>query len=84
MASINDAQAQAFALASPGTAFNPNFAIPKKWLELKKNGTYIGVPIGDEMTLDELTADGNEHQRAQAFTSGVVLVWRGGGLVDVV
>ena len=84
MASVDDAQAQAFALASPGTDFNPAFAIPKKWLELKQSGTYIGVPIGEEITLDDMTEDGGGHQKAQAFTSGVVLVWRGGANVDVV
>jgi hypothetical protein len=84
MASILEAQAQAFKLANPNTVFNPDAAIAKKWLELKQSGTFIGVPIGPEISLDDVVVDGSgAHQTAQAFTSGVVLVWRGGAQVDL-
>ena len=83
MASLTEAQSQAFQLASAGTPFDPDSAIAKKWLELKQKGTYIGVPIGPELVLDDLTEDGGANQTAQAFTSGVVLVWRGGDKVDI-
>jgi uncharacterized protein with LGFP repeats len=76
MPNLNDAQAAAFTLANPQAVFNPDAAIAKKWLELKAEGTLIGVPIGPEMQLDDGTA-------AQAFTSGAVLVWRGDSNVDV-
>jgi len=84
VASISDVQAQAYKLANPTTPYDENAAIVKKWLELKRNGTYIGVPIGAESALDDLTEDGGANQTAQAFTSGVVLIWRGGNKVDVV
>ena len=77
MPTLNDAQAAAFKLAQPNVAFNPDAAITKKWLELKREGVLIGVPIGPEMSLDGGGA-------AQAFTSGAVLVWRGGEQVDLV
>jgi hypothetical protein len=75
---ITDAQAQAYALANPEVVFNPDTAIAKKWLALKEQGILIGVPIGPEMTLSDGTG-----QRAQAFTSGAVLVWTGGDDVDL-
>lgn len=76
MPTLEDAQAAAFRLANPQAVFNPNSAIAKKWLRLKEEGTFIGVPIGPEMLLDGGGA-------AQAFTSGAVLVWRGGEQVDL-
>jgi len=76
MPTLNDAQAAAFRLASQNAEFNPDSAIAKHWLELKREGTLIGVPIGQEMELD-----GGDV--AQAFTSGAVLVWRGGDQVDL-
>lgn len=77
MATLNDAQAAAFKLANPEVVFNPESAIAKKWLQLKSEGLLIGVPIGPEIALD----DGSV---AQPFTSGGVLVWRGGEEVDLV
>lgn len=77
MATLDDAQAQAFTLANPTTVYNPFAAITKKWLTLKAEGVFIGVPIGPEVQLDDGTA-------AQPFTSGVVLHWQGGDEVEVV
>ena len=76
MATILDAQSQAYRLANPEVVFSPDMAICRKWVELKRQGTYIGVPIGPEMAMDDGTV-------AQAFTSGVVLVWQGGDQVTV-
>ncbi len=80
MPSTQDAQRQAYQLANPAVAFNPDAAICKKWLALKAAGTYLGVPIGDEVQLGAL--DGKP-RAAQAFTSGAILVWYGGGDVRV-
>ena len=77
MPTLDDAQAAAFRLANQNADFNPESAIAKRWLQLKHDGMLIGVPIGGEMPLD----NGNV---AQAFTSGAVLVWRGGDQVDLV
>ena len=77
MPNLNDAQAAAYKLAKPTIAFNPDAAIAKKWLALKAEGMLIGVPIGDEIDV------GGGHM-AQAFTSGAVLVWRGGNNVELV
>jgi hypothetical protein len=77
MATLDDAQAAAFKLANQDVVFNPDSAIAKKWLQFKREGYLIGVPIGPEMRLD----DGSV---AQPFTSGAVLVWRGGEEVDLV
>ncbi len=76
MAKLSDAQAAAYQLANKDTPYNPDAAITKKWLELKQQGTFIGVPIGPEMPLDEGGV-------AQAFTSGAVLVWRSGETVEI-
>ena len=77
MPTIDDAQAQAYGLANPSVPYNANAAITKKWLALKAQGIYIGVPIGPEIPLDDGTA-------AQSFTSGVILHWRGGDDVEIV
>lgn len=77
MPTIDDAQAQAFTLANPNAVYNPSAAITKKWLALKAQGVLIGVPVGTELPLDDGTV-------AQAFTSGCVLLWRGGDTVDLV
>ena len=77
MPTLDDAQQAAYRLANPNVLFNPETAIAKRWLELKADGVLIGVPIGQEMPLDGGGA-------AQAFTSGAVLVWRGGDTVDLV
>lgn len=77
MPSIDDAQAAAYKLADPSTPYNPASAIAKEWLRLKKEGYLIGVPIGPEI-------DVGNGQRAQSFTSGAVLVWRGGDKVELV
>ena len=86
MSTLMDAQAQAYALVSPDVEFHSDWAIPKKWMWLKEQGTYLGVPIGPEFELDELIEgeeEDRQHQRAQVFTSGVVLIWRGGEKVDI-
>jgi len=77
MATLDDAQSAAFRLANQNAQFNPNAAIARRWLQLKQEGTLIGVPIGPEMPIEG-------GQIAQAFTSGAVLVWRGGEQVDLV
>lgn len=77
MPTILDAQAQAYKLANPQIPFGPDLAICKKWLALKKSGVLIGVPIGPE-------TDVGNGQVAQAFTSGAVLLWKGGDVVDLV
>ena len=76
MATLNDAQAAAWQLANPNVDFNAAAAIEKKWLSLKQQGIFIGVPIGPEIALDDGRA-------AQPFTSGAVLVWEGGDTVSV-
>ena len=77
MPSLNDAQSAAYKLAVPTIAYNPDAAIAKKWLSLKAQGIFVGVPIGPEIDV------GNGH-KAQPFSSGAVLVWKGGDTVDVV
>lgn len=72
----SDAQAAAYQLANPDTPYNPEAAITKAWLALKAQRVLIGVPIGPEMPLE----DGSV---AQAFTSGAVLIWKGGDTVDL-
>ena len=76
MATINDAQSMTYKLANPNVPWNPSAAIAKAWLDLKAKGVFIGVPIGDEMPMDDGTA-------CQAFTSGAVLHWTGGDSVEV-
>lgn len=76
MANINDAQGTAYRLANPAVVYNPASAIAKHWLWLKAQGVFIGVPIGGEMKLDDGTV-------CQAFTSGAVLRWTGGDVVEV-
>jgi uncharacterized protein with LGFP repeats len=66
-----DAQKQAYTLANPDVAVNPDAAIYKHWLDLKAAGTLIGVPIGSEIHDDD-----GVHVY-QSFTSGAVLVWDG-------
>ena len=76
MATINDAQSATYRLANPNVVFNPGAAIAKTWLSMKQQGVFIGVPIGDEMPMDDGTT-------CQAFTSGAVLHWLGGDSVEV-
>lgn len=76
MATINDAQATTYKLANPDVEWNPSAAIAKKWLSLKSQGIFIGVPIGNEMRMDDGTA-------CQAFTSGAILRWVSGDQVEV-
>jgi len=52
-----------------GLVFNPDTAICRKWLELKSYGTYIGVPVSDE--LDDPDTGGKQ----MAFSSGAVIAW---------
>ncbi len=79
MASLDDVQQTAFKVAAPDLTVDSGSAIYKKWVALKAAGTYIGVPMGAEIPLDD-EGGGN----AQVFSSGVVLVWRSGDQVDVV
>ena len=77
MATIDDAQAAAWKLANSDVPYNPDAAFEKAWLALKAAGSLPGVPIGPEMKLD----DGRV---AQAFTSGLLMVWPGAnGGVDL-
>ncbi len=80
MATIHDAQQAAYRLANPQTPYNEETAIAKKWLVLKAQGVFIGVPIGPEM---DLSGDPGGRRAGQAFTSGVVLVWYGGNDVRI-
>jgi uncharacterized protein with LGFP repeats len=52
-----------------GLVFNPETAICRYWLDLKANGTYIGVPVSDEM------ADADTGGMQMAFSSGAVIAW---------
>jgi len=52
-----------------GLVFNSETAIARYWLDLKANGTYIGVPVSDE-TLDPDTGGVQ-----MAFSSGAVIAW---------
>ena len=52
-----------------GLVFNPDTAICAKWLELKSLGTFIGVPVSDEM------ADPDTGGVQMAFSSGAVIAW---------
>jgi len=52
-----------------GLIFNPDTAMAQKWLELKHLGTYIGVPVSDEM--DDPDTGGKQ----MAFSSGAVIKW---------
>ncbi len=70
MATVEDVEAQLWKSVVPNLEYNETLAIPKKWRELKREGQPIGVPVTDEITLD------NGH-KAQGFTSGHVLVWTG-------
>jgi uncharacterized protein with LGFP repeats len=58
----------AWASVMTGLIYNPDTAICKKWLELKSAGSYIGVPVSDEVQED----DGSTRM---AFSSGAVIVW---------
>jgi hypothetical protein len=70
MATIEDVEAQIWKSVVPNLPFNETLAIPKKWRALKAEGQPIGVPVTDEIRLD------NGHV-AQGFSSGIVLVWTG-------
>ena len=76
MANINDAQAITYRLANVDINWNPNAAITRHWLALKAQGVFLGVPIGNEMQLDD-------NSIVQAFTSGAVLRWVSGDAVEV-
>ena len=52
-----------------GLIFNASNAIPQKWLELKTFGTFIGVPVSDE--LDDPDTGGKQ----MSFSSGAVIKW---------
>jgi len=84
MPTLDDAQATAFRLANQFIAYNADFAIVKKWLALKQEGTFIGVPVGPEIPIDGADDTLVTPKIAQAFTSGAVLVWYGGDKVEVI
>jgi len=52
-----------------GLVFNPETAMAQKWLELKSQGTFIGVPVSDE--IDDPDTGGKQ----MAFSSGAVIKW---------
>jgi uncharacterized protein with LGFP repeats len=64
----DNANQAAWSSVVSGLIFNPETAICKKWLDLKSEGTYIGVPVSDELKED----DGSTRM---AFSSGCVIAW---------
>jgi uncharacterized protein with LGFP repeats len=52
-----------------GLVFNTDTAIAQKWLELKSYGTFIGVPVSDEIS------DPDTGGVQMAFSSGAVIRW---------
>lgn len=52
-----------------GLIFNPETAIAQLWLQLRGEGTYIGVPVSDELRDDETGGV------QMAFSSGAVIAW---------
>jgi hypothetical protein len=52
-----------------GLVFNPGTAIAQKWLELKSYGTFIGVPVSDELP------DPDTGGVQMAFSSGAIISW---------
>jgi len=64
----DNANQAAWASVVDGLVFVASHAIPAKWLELKGQGTYIGVPVSDEVREDDGTT-------RMAFSSGAVIVW---------
>lgn len=52
-----------------GLIFNPATAICGYWLQLKQQGTYIGVPTSGEI------ADPDTGGVQMSFTSGAVIAW---------
>jgi uncharacterized protein with LGFP repeats len=52
-----------------GLIFNPDTAVAQKWLELKSMGTFIGVPVSDEMQ------DPDTGGVQMAFSSGAIIKW---------
>jgi len=64
----DNADQAAWSSVVQGLVFNPETAICAKWLELKGQGTYIGVPVSGELQEDDGTT-------RMAFSSGCVIVW---------
>lgn len=52
-----------------GLIYNPETAICKYWQQLKDEGTFIGLPVSDE--IDDPDTGGKQ----MAFSSGAVIVW---------
>ena len=52
-----------------GLVFNPETATCAKWLELKSYGTFIGVPVSDEIP------DPDTGGVQMAFSSGAIISW---------
>jgi uncharacterized protein with LGFP repeats len=76
VATIRDIEAEVWKSVRKDIDYAENNAIAKKWRELKAQQMPIGVPVTDEIELE----DGRV---AQGFTSGHVLVWAGGETVEV-
>jgi hypothetical protein len=76
VATIRDVEAEVWTSVRKDINYAEDNAIAKKWRELKAQQMPIGVPVTDEIKLD----DGRV---AQGFSSGHVLVWSGGEDVEV-
>jgi hypothetical protein len=76
MATIHEIEQRVWQSVLPDLAFNPEAAIPKKWRALRAANTPIGVPVTAEEPIDS-------GHVAQGFTSGHLLVWTGGDVVEL-
>lgn len=52
-----------------GLIFNPETAVCSYWLQLKDEGTYVGLPVSGEI------ADPETGGVQMAFSSGAVIKW---------
>lgn len=52
-----------------GLIYNPATAICQKWAELKSQGTYIGLPVTNEIP------DPDTGGVQMAFSSGAIIKW---------
>jgi uncharacterized protein with LGFP repeats len=64
---VSDAEQAAWSSVVQGLVFNEQTAICAYWRELKAGGTYIGVPVSNEVP------DGNGV--AMSFSSGAIIHW---------
>ena len=76
MATLLEVEGRVWSSVVPELNYNENSAIAKKWRELKGSNQPIGVPVSEEMEIEDTHV-------AQAFTSGNMLVWVGGDQVEV-